>query len=53
MVEKDGEIKPIKKVSGRVIVAPVNIVGEKVDHLAHGGLAQGRVGELQGFSGFF
>ena len=30
---------------------PVDIIGEKVDHLAHGGLAQSRVGEFQSFSG--
>merc|ERR1719445_2635752 len=38
VVEEDGKVKPI------------DIIGEKVDHLAHSGLAQGRVGELQGFS---
>ena len=56
VVEEDRKVKPRQNINYDISCnnqSPIDIIGEKVDHLAHGGLAQGRVGELQGFSGFF
>ena len=56
VVEEDRKVKPRQNINYDISCnnqSPVHIIGEKVDHLAHGGLAQGRVGEFQGFSGVF
>ena len=55
VVEEDGKVKPRQNINYDISCnnqSPIDVIGEKVDHLAHGGLAKGRVGELQGFSGF-